>query len=163
VLKHPACSSDLVSCNFHTSGLLKEALVGAPTWQLSNSPLHITATLFLSLSCPSIAAHPVSTHCSQIKRTFPSRNLSQHIYAISHAYQTCQLANGRAGEQREIHIKRLRFQPEIDSTSASSRRHIHTKHSSRQQESQQQSQERLTSIKKGSQSPTQQDGQPVPY
>ena len=52
--------------------------------------------------------------CSQLhtKHTFPSRHLSQHTRANSHAYQICQLANGRAGEQQEIHIKRPWFQPE---------------------------------------------------
>ena len=87
----------------------------------------------LLLSCPSLAAHPVSTQ-SQAKRTFPSWHLNQHIRANSHIYQICQLTNGREGEQREIHIKRLRFQFEIHSTSESSRRHIYKNHSSRHQE-----------------------------
>jgi len=85
---------------------------------------------FLSFSLCTPSFHSQS----QAKCTFPSWHLNQHIRANSHIYQICQLTNGRAGEQREIHIKRLRFQFEIYSTSKSSRRHIYKNHSSRHQE-----------------------------
>jgi len=54
---------------------------------------------------------PVSAHNFRNKRRFPSQLLTQHIRTNSHAYQICQSANGRADEQREIHIKRPWFQP----------------------------------------------------
>jgi len=118
-----------------------------PSVQFSVTHHSNALSLSLSLSCPSLSINSSLHSQLHTKRSFPSQHLNKRIYATSHAYQICQLANGRAGEQREIHIKRPWFQPEIHSTSASSRRHIHKNNSSRHQESQQQSQERLASIK----------------
>jgi len=68
---------------------------------LYNSPLHITATLSisLSLSCPSLAVHLACAHSSKPSALFPSQHLNKSIYATSHAYETCQLTNGGQVEQ----------------------------------------------------------------
>ena len=59
----------------------------------------------------------------QTKRSFPSRQLNKIIHSTSHAYQICQLTNGRAGRTARSLLKRPRFQPENHST-PTSRRYI---------------------------------------
>ena len=70
--------------------------------------LHHTSqqrSLSLSLSRPSLAINSSLRSQHQTKRSFPSQHLNKHIYATSHAYQTCQLTNGKTVEQREFCIK----------------------------------------------------------
>jgi len=64
----------------------------------SSSPPDSTTTLSLSLSLLSFSlCNPSLRSQQQTKRSFPSWQLNESIHSTSHAYQICQLINGRAG------------------------------------------------------------------
>ena len=62
----------------------------------SSSPPDSTVTHTLSLSYPSLSATCLRSQL-QTERSFPSRHLNKSIHSTCHAYQICQLTNGRAG------------------------------------------------------------------
>ena len=80
------------------------------------------ATLSLSFLSSSIC-NPSLRSQFQTKRSFPSRHLNKSIHSTSHAYQICQLTNGRAGRTARSLYKRPCFQPENHWT-PTSRRYI---------------------------------------
>jgi hypothetical protein len=75
--------------------------VGTPTWQYIP---------FLSLPLIS-ATYPLSNSslCSALAKRPSFSAPASETYSVSHAYQICQLTNGRAGWPAEIWIKEATF------------------------------------------------------
>jgi len=98
----------------------------------SSSPPDSTTTHTHSLSLQSFSLCNPSLHSQlQTECSFPSRHLNMSIHSTSHAYQICQLTNGRAGRPREVCIKMATF-PAWDSQRLHQEEATSRKDSSRQ-------------------------------